>query len=190
MTAPVLIELLPYPANPPAGAASRRLTVQVDCRRPGGIALRYELSGDLADVIVPAPQPAGRRDGLWHHTCFEAFVATTADPDGPYLEFNFSPSAEWAAYGFERYRQGMQPLAVAAEPAIRVSRDAGRVVLEAWACVPPSRGAAIGLCAVVESAHQGRQYWALLHPAGKPDFHQRDGFALRLDSGNANRGSS
>ncbi len=179
-----------YPGNPPPGAAPRRLAVQVDWRRAGGIALRYELSGDLADVVVPGPLQAGRRDGLWSHTCFEAFVATSADPDGPYLEFNFSPSGEWAAYRFERYRRGMQPLAVTAEPAIRVLHDAGHLMLEAWACVPASPGVAIALCAVVESASGGLQYWALRHPAGKPDFHHRDGFTLRLDSGNANRGSS
>ena len=38
----------------------------------------------------------------------------------------------------------------------------------------------LAVCAVMEN-EQGRvSYWALAHPPGKPDFHHRDGFALRL----------
>jgi hypothetical protein len=44
-------------------------------------------------------------DGLWKHTCFEVFLR---DPAGiGYAEFNFSPSTEYAGYGFTRYREGM-----------------------------------------------------------------------------------
>jgi hypothetical protein len=38
------------------------------------------------------------------------------------------------------------------------------------------------LTAVVEDAHGRRSYWALRHPAGGPDFHHRDGFALVLET--------
>lgn len=59
---------------------------------------------------VPEPAPPDRTDGLWHHTCFELFMR---DPsDGAYLEFNFSPSGQWAAYQFDGYRAGMRELTV------------------------------------------------------------------------------
>jgi hypothetical protein len=36
------------------------------------------------------------------------------------------------------------------------------------------------LAAVVETT-RGISYWALHHPADKPDFHHPDSFALRLE---------
>ena len=38
----------------------------------------------------------------------------------------------------------------------------------------------VGLSAVIEAKDGSRSYWALAHPPGKPDFHHRDCFALRL----------
>jgi hypothetical protein len=38
----------------------------------------------------------------------------------------------------------------------------------------------IGLTAVIETATGEKSYWALHHPAEKPDFHHRGGFALSL----------
>jgi hypothetical protein len=34
--------------------------------------------------------------------------------------------------------------------------------------------------AVIEQHDGAISYWALAHPAGKPDFHHRDGFVLKL----------
>jgi hypothetical protein len=39
----------------------------------------------------------------------------------------------------------------------------------------------IGLTAVVEDASGALSYWSLRHPAGRPDFHHADAFALRLE---------
>jgi hypothetical protein len=33
---------------------------------------------------------------------------------------------------------------------------------------------------VIEDIGGGRSYWALAHPAGKPDFHHADGFTIEL----------
>ena len=49
-----------------------------------------------------------RTDGLWRHTCFEAFIAAAVRPE--YWEYNLSPSGAWAAYHFTGYRAGMEPL--------------------------------------------------------------------------------
>ena len=56
---------------------------------------------------IPPPRAAARRDELWKHTCFEAFVAENAG-DG-YRELNFAPSGEWAMYSFTGYRPGHEP---------------------------------------------------------------------------------
>ena len=65
-----------------------------------------------AALRLPAPSVPRRANDLWQHTCFELFLM---DPDsGRYLEFNFSPSGQWAAYGFDGYRAGRRDLEVAA----------------------------------------------------------------------------
>jgi hypothetical protein len=38
----------------------------------------------------------------------------------------------------------------------------------------------LALSAVIEDEDGVLSYWALKHPAGKPDFHHRDAFALEL----------
>ena len=42
-------------------------------------------------------------------------------------------------------------------------------------------GLRLGLAAVVEDRARVLSYWALKHPAEKPDFHHADGFAIDLD---------
>ena len=39
------------------------------------LACRYSLHGEIARVLVPRLGGGRRADGLWKHTCFEAFVA-------------------------------------------------------------------------------------------------------------------
>ena len=67
---------------------------------------------------------------------------------------------------------------------IAVRRGGERLELDAEirpACLPPGPSLRLGLSAVVEEAHGVLSYWALRHPAGAPDFHHTDAFALPLD---------
>jgi len=144
------------------------------------VAVSYRLAGALSSLRVPAPTTASRRDGLWRHTCFEAFVAPATAP--AYVEFNLSPSGEWAAYRFDAYREGMAALD---GPAPRIACRARGDALELHAVLPlPSWLSGVplrlGLTAVVEDAHGGLGYWALRHPAAAPDFHHPDGFTLEI----------
>jgi hypothetical protein len=121
-----------------------------------------------------------RADGLWRHTCFECFLRTKGEG---YQEFNFSPSREWAAYWFRGYRDpDEQP--PACDLRITLARDAGAVRLDATipasALVRVSNPWRLGLSAVVEETSGAMSYWALRHPAGKPDFHHDETFALEL----------
>ena len=65
---------------------------------PAMLRVRYRIEGDVARIRLPPVGPARRCDGLWHHSCLEAFLR----PDGndSYHEFNFAPSGDWAAYRF------------------------------------------------------------------------------------------
>ena len=46
--------------------------------------------------------------------------------------------------------------------------------------LPWDRTGELGISAVIEEQDGRLSYWALAHPPGKPDFHHRDCFALRL----------
>lgn len=178
-----VVELHCHPDTP--CAALRALRVGVAAAAGGGLALRYRLIGATRELRLPAaaaPEPA---DGLWAHTCCEAFVAragTTA-----YREFNFSPSGQWAAYAFRDYRQREAGGVAPAAPGLALRRHAGRLELEATlggAALPPGAGALeLGLAAVIEEAGGGLSYWALAHGPGRPDFHRRASFTLRPGAG-------
>ena len=162
--------------------------IEVDLWRTAGgaLALRYVLRAETARLTIPPPRAPGPADGLWRHTCFEAFVAAAGAR--AYREFNFAPSGQWAAYAFraERERDGEGQLAAA--PALEVARDADRLALEARlaaAALPTAPAGTplhIGLTAVVEDAHGALSYWALHHPGPQPDFHHRGGFVFELPS--------
>jgi hypothetical protein len=155
-------------------AALRGIQVSVELRAM--LKVRYILEGDIASLRIPDARAPRIADRLWQHTCCELFLMRPGEEG--YRELNFSPSGEWAAYEFSRYREG-GPLAVP-DPGIRVSRRRDRLELEA-AIDTSARKVRIGLSAVVEDLDGGLSYWALRHAPGKPDFHHRDAFALELD---------
>ena len=147
--------------------------------------LTYRLSGELEALRLPDPRSAVRADGLWRHTCFEAFIGHAGARD--YWEYNFSPSGAWAAYRFSAYREGMAPLLDGAPPEIACTR--GDETVEVMVSLDLSwlvgsfgrRGLRLGLSAVIEDKAQVLSYWALKHPSEKPDFHHADSFVVELD---------
>jgi hypothetical protein len=46
-------------------------------RPPGRLALSYLVAGKIGDLRFPPEVVGARTDGLWRHTCFEAFVGTS-----------------------------------------------------------------------------------------------------------------
>ncbi len=159
-----------------------RLDVRVR-RRQGGLTLRFHLEGRLDRLVVPAAAAPQRRDGLWRHTCFEAFVRVPGEPG--YTELNASPSGAWAAYAFDAYRGVRRDLEVAHAPTVEVRRGDGVLEAEVTLAPLPDRwGRAemlrVGVSAVVEGAGGALAYWALAHPRDVPDFHHPDGFLLEL----------
>ncbi len=168
--------LVPHPSTPESAFG-----VAAGVERVAGDGLRftYRLVGSIGGVRVPLSAPSARRDGLWEHTCFEAFVQ--ADGEASYVELNFAPSTEWAVYGFARYREAAPAPAIV--PAIAVDR--GAESLDVTATVALGRGGAlrVGLTAVVESADGRLTYWALAHPSPAPDFHRAGGFVARVGEG-------
>jgi hypothetical protein len=147
----------------------------------GGIAITYSLDGQISRLSLPAKSAPSRVDGLWQHTCFEAFVSVEGAPE--YREFNFAPSGQWAAYAFQRYRDG-GPLPRASDPQITIRTSESSFELDALIrreSLPPLPGNArllLALSAVIEEKDGVMSYWALKHPPGPPDFHDASAFVL------------
>ncbi|MDD5295532.1 MAG: DOMON-like domain-containing protein [Rhodocyclaceae bacterium] len=174
--------LICHPASPCTAVSA--LEVSVHAGAGGRLTLAYRLSGDMAGLLLPEPAPPGPADGLWRHTCFEAFVAVSGAP--AYREFNFSPSGQWAAYGFSDTRQREESFVPSAAPDIALRRFPDRLELDATLppeLLPGRTTLQLGLSAVIEAAGGSLSYWALAHPAEKPDFHLRAGFTARLPLG-------
>ncbi|HXI86767.1 MAG TPA: DOMON-like domain-containing protein [Parvularculaceae bacterium] len=164
--------------------AATRIVTYAERRKPNELALRYVVHGAIGNLALPAEAASARRDELWRHTCFEAFVS--APQSAAYAEFNFSPSTEWAAYLFDGYRAGMRAALEMSAPAISMERNDQRFTLRAVVDLTPFAAIAgdalwrIGLSAVIEEASGRKSYWALAHGPGAPDFHHSDCFALEL----------
>lgn len=177
----------PYPhklhCHPTAECGADKVSLSVSAGyAPAGLALSFRWYGDPDDLRIPPPRAPEAADGLWQHTCCEAFIAAVDSPK--YREFNFSPSGQWAVYDFAAYRQRNEAFVTPSGPSIRFNRldDGFRLDAEIpQALLPPSRSLSLALCAVIESADGGRRYWALTHCAGQPDFHLRQSFTLNLD---------
>jgi len=175
------VKLLRHPQS--RGSSVLEIDVEI-ARSASALTLIYAVRGDIEAVSLPKEVAPARADGLWQHTCFEAFVRSSPAP--AYREFNFSPSRQWAAYRFDDYRQGMTTDVVIADPRIELQSDDGETRLlasldlsdaAAWDAAKDWR---LGLSAVIEDRDGGRSWWALAHPPGNPDFHHGDGFVLTL----------
>jgi hypothetical protein len=165
------VSLTPHAGTPSSAAES----LEVHVERDGLVLwLRFVVEGEVNRIAWPTPVQQGRADDLWRHTCFEAFVET----DEGYVEFNLSPSSQWASYRFDEPRAGMRQ---ADEAATVLGLDGAfdLVALEAHIELP--HGARrLGLSAVIEDADGNFSYWALAHPSDKPDFHHPASFILEL----------
>ena len=172
------LKLVPHPDFP--CAALGLIEVEVTRASPTSLALAYRARGRLADVVLAPPAAPLFTDELWRTTCFEAFLK----PEGGegYVELNFAPSGEWAAYGFSGYREGMSPLEL---PTPRIEARRGDEAFELdvtveFADLLPPGPCRVAISAVIEEKSGAKSYWALAHPDGRPDFHADAGFAALL----------
>ncbi|MFA5989202.1 MAG: DOMON-like domain-containing protein [Sphingomonas sp.] len=179
------LQLHPHPNFPPraklvvkAGPGARRAR--------GHMPLCYQVYGDIDQIRWPDAALEGRVDRLWEHSCFEVFLAVEGAGPG-YLEMNFAPGRQWAAYAFDSYRAGMaDDLCVdiaRMDWVVRPQLSVPRVEMHVLAMLPDrfeSADIAMGLSLVIEELGGTKSYWALAHAPGSPDFHNRDCFTARL----------
>ena len=183
-----MIELIGFDVGSRAGLGR----VLVETRVGDGclqLAYRWRDWSAAPIVLARAVNPQ-RRDELWRTTCAEIFVALDDASDGkphtggPYLEFNFSPTGDWAAYRFDSTRTGMHRHVWRGNEAPRVSLAASSEDLTLEVTLPLAALSAgvhrVAYARVVETSN-GLSYWALTHPTGRPDFHHPQSFAALLE---------
>lgn len=175
--------LICHPSTPPFMAD--HIDVQISIGENGRILVRYFLQCDAYTLMLPEVDEPSRRDGLWQTTCFELFVSR---PDGEaYFEYNFSPSTEWQIYRFSAHRTGRaeemldRPVITCDFSDRHFALNVEMMLPDGWHDGPYM----LGLSAVVEEADGTKSCWALAHPPGKPDFHHKDCFALKLEAPSA-----
>jgi hypothetical protein len=169
--------LTAHPAHPPArvsGVEARVIGFDADWLR-----VRWRIEG-AQRLVIPPFAGRGRADELWKATCFELFLR----PDGgdAYVELNLSPSERWAAYDFSGYREGMSERPASREPDSTMRQGSSFAIFDA--AIPrdvlPELPAAANFTAVIEEEGGVRSFWALAHPAAKPDFHDPACFTAEL----------
>ncbi len=176
------LTLASHPATPPAGPPFKVWASVHHAAALGSSAttnIWFGVGVPAPRFVIPEAAVPSRADGLWHTTCFEAFLR--AEGEDAYTEWNFAPSGDWAAYHFSDYRAGMTGADVAAAPYIRKEDNFTWWALGATISVPADRRWELGLSAVLEEKNGTKSYWAIAHPPGDmPDFHAPDCFAARL----------
>lgn len=151
----------------------------------GRVEAVYRVVGALDMLEIVGRTAPDRRDELWKTTCFELFIGTNVDSH--YLEYNFAPSRQWAAYKFSDYRAEMGELD-ASTPQIEVVQGDHILSVTVSLQLPEQYwdGALrVGISAILAAKTGAISYWALAHPPGKPDFHHKDCFALQLEARSA-----
>jgi hypothetical protein len=160
--------------------------IEVEVLRPSAsnLVLHYFVAGKISDLRIPRVTAPTRSDELWRHTCFEAFLQAPHSP--AYYEINLAPSLRWAAYRFGGYRSEMVIADELDAPQFETTSNSACFDLKA--CLELSRLPdfannapwRLGLSVVIEETSGATSYWALKHPAGKPDFHRSDCFAHEI----------
>ncbi|MEW6719498.1 MAG: DOMON-like domain-containing protein [Thermodesulfobacteriota bacterium] len=159
--------------------------------RGDALSVAFALRGGLSGIAIPPPaRVAGRKDRLWEETCLELFIGEAGS--GGYREINLSPSGHWNVYRFSGYRQGMREEKAVASLPFTVVREPDALLLslelDLARILPGSGELEIGASAVLRDAAGRTSHWALRHPAPRPDFHRREGFAIVLSREERNGG--
>jgi hypothetical protein len=181
------IALAPHPAFGAGPLRSLQASVALDGN--GSVTAEFAAHGELSRLrLAPVTTAPQRRTGLWHHSCFELFARRGAERG--YLEFNFAPSGDWAAWVFEDYRSGGRELERARVGITTFSADDGRWSLRAQLELGDTGATAgveaaaqtwwLNLAAVIEAEDGSLSYWAAHHAGAQPDFHDRSCFCLPL----------
>jgi hypothetical protein len=174
--------LTPFEAPPmPAVTITGRISLQDHL-----LSLHYSLEGKIDAVLLPpAARQASRRDELWRSTCFEFFLAIKNQAG--YWEFNMSPSGDWNVYRMDAYRKlGFREETAILQLPFDFRKESEKFLLDVAVdltpILSPGQQLQLAIAAIIQTRDNNETYWALAHPASRPDFHTRKSFTLQLSA--------
>ena len=181
MDSRVCQKLVMHPASRCGAIQSVEAAIARDA--PGALRISWRIAGEIRRLRLPAAAQALRADGLWQHSCFEAFLRAGAVAS--YYEFNLAPSGDWAAWRFGKRRGERSAPEL---PAPRIERrhfpDGYELSVKIPVAALPELARAIeieaGVAAVIEADDGSLSYWALAHAGAAPDFHDPSSFLLKV----------
>ena len=147
----------------------------------GNLTLHFHLQHKGDDVLLPPSEESIQRtDGLWEHTCFEAFVSQ--DDQQSYYEINLCPNGNWNMYRLTGYRENLQPEASIERMPVEINLTESSLELSCNisldSLVEKDKPLEISLTAVLEHPVKGCSFWAWKHSGKEADFHLRDSLTL------------
>lgn len=151
-------------------------------RQNNQLKIRYQLTGNLSQLILAEVDTPTRQYDLWCHTCFEFFLGIKDSTK--YWEFNLSPAGHWNVFRFNDYRQNITEEMAFNSLAFEVLPQPNLCQLELTVdlnqIIAPEQHLQAGVTTVIEDREQQLSYWALSHPKSEADFHSWDSFAIAL----------
>jgi len=171
---------------------SQNLGISGTVKRDGSaLRVAYLLTGDLDKVVLPPLNSStNRAEKLWEETCFEIFLGAGLERarDLLYREFNLSPSGAWNVLTLQGYRYATkEEPSFEALPFTVEQTDDGLSInadIDISSLVEGANPIRVGISTVliVKDAEGKAQetFWAIKHPASKPDFHHPSSFNLSL----------
>lgn len=173
----IAFNLHPFPGQDSGGVSIQGGIERTDKT----IVLSFVLQGNLDDIVLPDVAERTRRDNLWQATCLEMFWAEEGEKN--YWELNVAPNGAWNVYAFTDYRAGMQREERIQEPLVKIQHTpdsfALTVELGIGSLHAEHASLRVGISGVLKHRDARLSYWALAHPAEKPDFHAPQSFLLR-----------
>jgi hypothetical protein len=133
------------------------------------IEIRCE-SGLLEPAFPAASLEPTFKEGLWEQTCLEVFEFD--EKSQRYVEWNFSPSGDWACFVFTDYRQ-RDAKAMRLEPLTWSWSKDNKVRTLTMELPVAFKTSKLQFTAVIDWGAKGLDYYALKHQSAKPDFHTR-----------------
>jgi hypothetical protein len=143
--------------------------------------IAYHVSGPIGQLVFPsATSENSRRDELWKHTCFEAFLSTDLDSNTAYTEINCSADGHWNSYDFDGYRKGMRPSPVQVQLIDKEISPTSACFKVAISDADLQNKKYLGITMVVEFLDGSKSYFAIKHAGSQPDFHLKESFNISL----------
>lgn len=156
----------------PLVQTSYSVHVEHECGR-NAIVIRYSIEGDTSHV----DWSGSRTEELWRGTCFELFFKEEDSEN--YSELNFAPDGRFCHYELSAYRT-IAGTGTGIEHTVEMIRKDESLEIVITATGEDFSSKRLAFSTILADCNGEREFWALTHFDGKPDFHAPELFLPSL----------